>query len=301
MTAISALETLLSDFLDSFGRGVLGSSSSRVRCLRSRWVAVNSMGAVLVEVRDEPEGTLGKGTLGSARRVCGVRRSALRLRRDTTLARWVGAAHLLQPLPRRQPARHGTLRARTPSRADVLPDAEGATPLGQGVRGRGDGALHCLADLDALGRCEVWVVGGARVATDFGSLGSRALVLHHVLDLPGERVSRPAGESSRGEGTERGEHRTLPLREASHVREHVLVLPWERTAARFVVGSPALRGTAGSPGVEDPPRRADARERTGRIRRVRTEGEVPAHSPRLVSIRRTARKVNSANFALTEF
>src|SRR5829696_2798257 len=133
MTAISALETLLSDFLDSFGRGVLGSSSSRVRCLRSRWVAVNSMGAVLVEVRDEPEGTLGKGTLGSARRVCGVRRSALRLRRcDRTLA--------------------GPQRARTPSRADVLPDAEGATPLGQGVGGRGDGALRCLADLDALGR-----------------------------------------------------------------------------------------------------------------------------------------------------
>src|SRR5215212_8872364 len=225
------------------------------------------MGAVVVEVRDEPECALGKGTLGSASRVCGFRRAALRLRRDTTVARWMGVHRDLLQLRGCDRTLAGPQRARTPSRADVLPDAEGATPLGQGVRGRGSGAL----------------------------------VLHHVLDLPGERVSRPGGESSRGEGTQRGEHRTLPLREASHVREHVLVLPWERTAARFAVGSPALRGTAGSTGLEDPPRRADARERTGRIRRVRTEGEVPAHSPRLVSIRRTARKVNSANFALTEF
>src|SRR5215208_3621762 len=208
------------------------------------------MGAVVVEVRDEPECALGKGTLGSARRVCGFRRAALRLRRDTTVARWMGVHRDLLQLRGCDRTLAGPQRARTPSRADVLPDAEGATPLGQGVRGRGDGALHCLVDLDALGRCEVWVVGGARVATDFGSLGSRALVLHLVLD-------------------------------------------WERTAARFVVGSPALRGTAGSTGLEDPPRRADARERTGRIRRVRTEGEVPAHSPRLVSIRRTARKWNS--------
>src|SRR5215203_2811564 len=259
------------------------------------------MGTVFVEVRDEPEGTLGKGTVGSARRVCGVRCAALRLLRDTTLARWMGVHGTLLWLRRCDRTLAGPRRARTPTRADVLPDAKWATPLGQGVRGRGDGALRCLADLDALGRCEVRVVGGARLATAHGSLGSRALVLHHVLDLPGKCVSLPGGESSRGEGTERGEHRPVPLREASHVREHVLVLPWERTAARFVVGSPALRCTAGSTGLEDPPRRADAREWTGRIRRVRTEGEVPAHSPRLVSIRRTARKVNSANFALTEF
>src|SRR5918912_364316 len=84
----------------------------------------------------------------------------------------------------------GPRRARTPGRANVLPDTEGATTVGQGVCGRGDGALRCLADLDALGRCEVRVVGGARLATDPGSLGSRALVLHHVLDLPRERVSR---------------------------------------------------------------------------------------------------------------
>jgi protein-S-isoprenylcysteine O-methyltransferase Ste14 len=63
-----------------------------------------------------------------------------------------------------------------------------------------------------------------------------------------------------------------------------VVLPGERTAFRFVVGSHVLHRTAGSVGLEDPPRRADARERTGRIRRVRTEGEIPAHSPRLVSI-----------------
>src|SRR5215213_3346 len=162
------------------------------------------MGAVVVEVRDEPECALGKGTLGSARRVRGFRRAALRLRRDTTVARWMGVHRDLLQLRGCDRTLAGPQRARTPSRADVLPDAEGATPLGQGVRGRGDGALHCLADLDALGRCEVWVVGGARVATDFGSLGSRALVLHHVLDLPGERVSRPSGESSRAEGTDRG-------------------------------------------------------------------------------------------------
>src|SRR5215217_7609856 len=171
MTAISALETLLSDFLDSFGRGVLGSSSSRVRCLRSRWVAVNSMGAVLVEVRDEPEGTLGKGTLGSARRVCGVRRSALRLRRDTTLARWMGVHRDLLQLRRCDRTLAGPQRARTPTRADVLPDAKWATPLGQGVRSRGTATLPHLADRDALGRCEVRVVGGARVATAYGSLG----------------------------------------------------------------------------------------------------------------------------------
>src|SRR5215203_4513419 len=238
------------------------------------------MGAVVVEVRDEPECALGKGTLGSTRRVCGVRRAALRLRRDTTLARWMGVHRDLLWLRRCDRTLAGPQRARTPTRADVLPDAKWAIPLGQGVRGRG----------------EVRVVGGARLATAHGSLGSRALVLHHVLDLPGERVSRPGGEAARGEGTERGEHRPVPLREASHVREHVLVLPWERTAARFVVGSPALRCTAGSTGLEDPPRRADARERTGRIRRVRTEGEVQAHSPRLVSIRRTARKWNSRKF-----
>src|SRR5215217_1509336 len=255
--------------------------------LRSRWVAVNSMGAVVVEVRDEPEGTLGKGTLGSARRVCGVRRAALRLRRGTTLARWMGVHRDLLQLRRCDRTLAGPQRARTPTRADVLPDAKWATPLGQGVRGRGDGALPHLADLDALGRCEVRVVGGARLATAHGSLGSRALVLHHVLDLPGERVSRPGGEAARGEGTERGEHRPV-LREASHVREHVLVLPGGCTAARFVVGSPALRCTAGSTGLEDPPRRADARERTGRIRGVRTEREIPTRSPHLVSIHRSA-------------
>src|SRR5215208_4912790 len=111
-----------------------------------------------------------------------------------------------------------------------------------------------------------------------------------------ENAYLPGGEAARGEGTERGEHWSVPLREASHVCEHVLVLPWERTAARFVVGSPALRCTVGSTGLEDSPRRADARERTGRIRRVRTEGEVQAHSPHLVSIRRTARKWNSRKF-----
>src|SRR5215204_782655 len=242
------------------------------------------MGAVVVEVRDEPEGTLGKGTLGSARRVCGVRRAALRLRRDTTLARWMGVHRDLLQLRRCDRTLAGPRRARTPSRADVLPDAEWAAALGQGVRGRGAGALRCLADLDAHGRCEVRVLGGARLATDLGRFGSRALVLHHVLDLQGERLSRAGGESSTGEGPERGEHRSLPLRQASLVREYVLVLPGERTAFRFVVGSPALRCTARSTRLEDPPRRADARERTGRIRRVRTEGKVPAHSPRLVSI-----------------
>jgi hypothetical protein len=43
--------------------------------------------------------------------------------------------------------------------------------LGQGVRGRGGAALPGLADRDALGRCEVRVVGGARLATVLGALG----------------------------------------------------------------------------------------------------------------------------------
>src|SRR5215208_5088149 len=246
------------------------------------------MGAVVVEVRDEPECALGKGTVGSTRRVCGVRRAALRLLRDTTLARWMGVHGTLLWLRRCDRTLAGPRRARTPTRADVLPDTEWATTLGQDVCGRGTATLPHLADLDALGRCEVRVVGGARVATAYGSLGSRALVLHHVLDLPGKCVSRPGSESSRGEGTERGEHRSVPLREASHVCEHVLVLPWERTAARFVVGSPALRCTVGSTGLEDPLRRADAREWTGRIRGVRTEREIPTRSPHLVSIHRSA-------------
>src|SRR5215212_2631603 len=103
-----------------------------------------------------------------------------------------------------------------------------------------------------------------------------------------ENAYLSGGEAARGEGTERGEHWSVPLREASHVREHVLVLPGGCTAARFVVGSPALRCTAGSTGLEDPPRRADAREWTGRIRGVRTEREIPTRSPHLVSIHRSA-------------
>src|SRR5215208_4501283 len=106
------------------------------------------MGAVVVEVRDEPQ-----GTLGSARRVCRVRRAALRLCRDAALARRMGFPGTLLWL---RPCDHtvaGPQRARTPSRADVLPDAEWAATLGQGVRCRGDGALRSLADLDALGRC----------------------------------------------------------------------------------------------------------------------------------------------------
>src|SRR5215208_7305448 len=210
------------------------------------------MGAVVVEVRDEPECALGKGTLGSTRRVRGFRRAALGLRRDTTLARWMGVHRDLLQLRRCDRTLASPQRARTPTRADVLPDAKWATPLGQDVCGCGTATLPHLADRDALGRCEVRVVGGARLATAYGSLGSRALVLHHVLDLPGERISRAGGKSSRGEGSERGEHRPVPLREASHVREHVLVLPWERTAFRLVVGAPALRCTAESTGLEDP-------------------------------------------------
>ena len=122
----------------------------------------------------------------------------------------------------------------------------------------------------------------------YGSLGSRTLVLHHVLDLPGERVSGPGGEATRGEGSERSEHWPVPLREASYVCEYVLVLPGERSAFRFVVGSAAVRPTIGSTRLEDPFRRADAGERTGRIRRVRTGREIPTHPPRLVSIRRIA-------------
>src|SRR5919107_173607 len=139
------------------------------------------MGTVLVEVRDEPKGTLGKGTLGSARRVCGVHRAALCLRGDTTLARRVGVHGTLLRLRPCDRTLAGPQRPRTPGGADILPDTEGATTLGQGVCGRGAAAVRCLADRDALGRRDVRVVGGARLATAVGSLGTRALVLRHVL------------------------------------------------------------------------------------------------------------------------
>ena len=97
----------------------------------------------------------------------------------------------------------------------------GAIPLDQGVRCRGAGALRCLACFDALGRREIPLVGDAQLAAALGSLGSRALVLHHVLDAPGERVLCPGGETARGAGPEPGEHRPVPLREAPYVCEHL--------------------------------------------------------------------------------
>ena len=54
---------------------------------------------------------------------------------DTTLARWMGVHRDLLQLRRCDRTLAGTQRARTPTRADVLPDAKWATTLGQGVCG----------------------------------------------------------------------------------------------------------------------------------------------------------------------
>src|SRR5215207_6408350 len=252
--------------------------------LGNRWSAVEYLGAVLVEVCDEPEGTLDERFLSPHRRVCSVCRAGVRVRGHSALACRMG---VLGDLLRRRSGDRTVAdprRSRTPGREALLPDTERTTTLGQGVPGYDHAALCCLADLDALGRCEVRVVGGTRLATDLGSLGTRALVLHRVLDLPGERVSRPGGETARGAGSERGEDRPVPVREASHVFEHVYVLSGNCTPAGFVEGPPVLQGAFGSTRLENHPRRPDAKERTGRVRRVRAEREAPAHPPPLVSI-----------------
>src|SRR5215213_1664368 len=107
-------------------------------------------------------------------------------------------------------------------------------------------------------------------------------------------LSRPGGQAARAEGTERGNYRPLPVRQAPYVYssifEHVLVLPGARTAAGLVVGSAALPGSSGSSGLEDHPRRWDARERTGRIPGLRAERDVPTHPSRLVTTHPTPSK-----------
>jgi protein-S-isoprenylcysteine O-methyltransferase Ste14 len=105
-------------------------------------------------------------------------------------------------------------------------------------------------------------------------MGALALVLslRSVLDLPGDRVSRTRSESSRGEGPNGGDFRPIPVREASHVWEHVLVFAGKCTPVGLLVGLVALPGDSGPTCLEDHPRRADAEERPGRIRRVRTAG-----------------------------
>ena len=121
-------------------------------------------------------------------------------------------------------------------------------------------ALHRLADLEALGRHEVRVVGGARLAAIPGSPGTRAVALRRVLNLPGERLSCPSGEAARGAEPERGGYWPLLVREASHVFEHILVLSGDHTPAGLVVGSPAQLGASGSTRLEDRSRRPDAKE-----------------------------------------
>ena len=173
---------------------------------------------------------------------------------------------------------------RTPRREDVLADPEGTASLGQGVRDRGIAALCSLVDPDAPGRREARVVGGSWLATPLGSPGTPALVLRHIPDLQGERVSRPRGEAARGAGSEGGKHRPVPLREAPHVLEHVPVLPRKRAPARLVVGPAAVPGATGTTRLEDHPRRPDAEEPIGGIQRVRAEREVPAYPPHLVTV-----------------
>src|SRR5829696_10573783 len=113
--------------------------------------------------------------------------------------------------------------------------------------------------------------------TDLGSSGTGAHFVHRVLDLPGERVSRPGGKGASGEGPECGDQRPVPVREASHVCEHVTVLPGKCTVVRLVGRTAVLCGASGATRLEDYPRRPDAKKRTARIRRVRPQREVPAH------------------------
>src|SRR5918998_2945415 len=121
-------------------------------------------------MNDEPE-----GPLGHDRRVRGARGAVLRARGDGALANRVGVHGDLLRLPTGTRGHARPRRPRTPGGADVLPDTEGATPLGQGHRGRVLADRYCLADLDALGRREVRVVRGPRLATDTRGLGTCAL------------------------------------------------------------------------------------------------------------------------------
>src|SRR3712207_5905755 len=156
-----------------------------------------------MEVRYEPEGTPGERSSGPDRRVRGLRRAALRLGGDAALDRRMGVHGYLFRLRPGDHAVDGPRRPRAPGRAAVLPDTGRTAALGQGVYSRDHVALCAVACPDAPGRREVRVVGGARLATDRGSHGPRALVLHRVPDLQGERVSRPRGETAGGEGPDR--------------------------------------------------------------------------------------------------
>src|SRR5215204_999769 len=162
----------------------MNSRKSEVRC-RLR------LSAVLVEACDEQQGTCGERYLGPRRRVRGIRRAALRLRGDGTLVRRMGVHGDLLRIRLGDHSLVGPPRPRTLGRAVVRPGTEGTTTLGQGVRGRDHAALCRLADLDAPGCREIRMVGGACLLTDLGSSGTGAHFVHRVLDLPGERVSRP--------------------------------------------------------------------------------------------------------------
>src|SRR5829696_3892467 len=230
------------------------------------------VGAVLVEVCDEPQGTHGERIAGPDSRVRSVRHAAVRGCGDGALVRRMGVhGDLLRLLPGDH-SLGGPRKPRAPGRETGRPHTEGPTALGQGVRGCGDAPICCLADLDASGCWEIRLVADARLVTSYGSLGTCALFLRSVLDLPGERVSRTGSESSRGEGPECGDYRPVPVREASHVWEHVLVFAGKCTPFGLLVGLVALPGDSGPTCLEDHPRRADAEERPGRIRRVRTAG-----------------------------
>src|SRR5215203_2497298 len=217
------------------------------------------LSAVLVEACDEPQGTCGERYLGPRRRVRGIRRAALRLRGDGTLARRMGVHGDLLRIRLGDHSLVGPPRPRTLGRAVVRPGTEGTTTLGQGVRGRDHAALCRLADLDAPGCREIRMVGGACLLTDLGSSGTGAHFVHRVLDLPGERVSRPGGKGASGEGPECGDQRPVPVREASHVCEHVTVLPGKCTVVRLVGRPAVLCGASGATRLEDYPRSPDAK------------------------------------------
>jgi hypothetical protein len=150
---------------------------------------------------------------------------------------------------------------------------------------RAPAALRRLVYPHATGRREVRVVGRTCPATGLGSTWHRAIVLRHVRGLPGERVPLPGSEATGGPGTERRYDRPAQAREASLVLFRSRVFPSYRASARFRVGSPLLLGPDSPHGPENGPRGPNAKERTGRLHRVRPERPVQARASCLVIVR----------------
>ena len=124
------------------------------------------------------------------------------------------------------------------------------------------------------------MVGGARLATAAGSRGT--LLSFYVLFLTFRENAYLAVVVKLQE--ERGQTvvSTGPYRYVRHpmYAGMFLFLPSGALLVGSWWGLLLCLVLLGLPRLEDPSRRADTRERTSRIRRVRTEGEVPPHLPR---------------------